>query len=160
MPRAIIVMGVSGAGKTRIGSLLAGQLGWKFEDADNHHPPANVEKMRSGQPLDDTDRQPWLQALHRLLADAESPLVLACSALKKDYRDTIRGDLSDVLFVYLHAPIEAIAERLEQREGHYMPASLLQSQFDTLEEPAEPEALWVDCRLAPADIVDTVIAAL
>lgn len=157
-PRAIVVMGVSGAGKTLIGSLLAERLGWTFADADDYHPPANVEKMRSGRPLDDADREPWLRSLHALLRDAEAPLVLACSALKAAYRDTIRGDLTDVLFVHLHAPYEAIAERLEQREGHYMPASLLESQFNTLELPAD--ALTIDCLLPRGEIVDRVLAAI
>lgn len=153
-PRTIVVMGVSGAGKSHVGRNLADRLGWRFADADDYHPAANVAKMRAGEPLDDTDRQPWLDALNELLKGSGEPLVLACSALKASYRDTIRGDLTDVAFVFLNGSYEAIAGRLESRQGHYMPASLLRSQFEALEPPAD--ALELDCLLPPAELVDRI----
>lgn len=155
-PRTIVVMGVSGSGKSLIGRLLADHLGWIFVDADDHHSAANVEKMRSGHPLTDEDRQSWLATLHELIATTDD-LVLACSALKEDYRATLRGDLTDISFVHLHGDFEQIRARLEKRQGHYMPSALLRSQFDALETPGD--ALVVDCMLEPEQLVRQIVSA-
>lgn len=154
----IILMGVSASGKTTVGKLLADKLGWQFYDADDFHPPANVAKMRSGVPLTDEDRKPWLQALASLieqsLASAHS-IVLACSALKAAYRDQLRAparsDPKAVQVVYLKIPVSVASERSGQRQDHFMPAALVESQFATLEEPAD--AIVVDATLTPEDIV-------
>ncbi|XP_066113103.1 probable gluconokinase isoform X2 [Saccopteryx bilineata] len=159
-PGALLVMGVSGSGKSTVGALLASELGWKFYDADDYHPEENRMKMGKGIPLNDQDRIPWLCNLHDiLLRDVASGqhVVLACSALKKVYRDIlIRGEagapqkrdepgeegaLAEVklLVVYLAGSFEVISGRLRKRKGHFMPPELLQSQFDTLEPPSAPE---------------------
>ncbi|OXB80134.1 UNVERIFIED_CONTAM: hypothetical protein H355_006966 [Colinus virginianus] len=154
----VVVMGVSGSGKTTVGSRLAAKLGWKFYDADDYHSPENKKKMAAGIPLNDEDRIPWLCALHEILKREESSrqdAVLACSALKKIYRHTLVSGASaiennpsekpgenaalKILFVHLDGPPDVIARRLEKRRGHFMPLKLLQSQFDTLERPTAPE---------------------
>lgn len=156
-----ILIGVSGAGKTTVGRAVAARLGWAFVDADNLHPPANVAKMRAGHPLDDTDRAPWLAAVHRCLVArrrAGTPVVLACSALKASYRTTITGDLSAVQFVHLVGDPAVIAERMRQRHGHFMAPSLLGSQLCTLEE--DPKMPAVDVA-APVDaVVEQVVRLL
>jgi gluconokinase len=156
----IVVMGVSGAGKTTVGRALAAHLDAAFLDADDFHPPANVAKMRAGQPLDDADRAPWLARLHDELfardAAGES-VVLACSALKRRYREALGRGL-DVRYVHLAGSRETIAARLAARSGHYMPAALLDSQFAALEAPAD--AITVDIADAPEAIVDRIRAAL
>ena len=135
----IVLMGVSGSGKTTVGKRLATELGWKFIEGDDFHPPANVQKMRSGIPLTDTDRRPWLQALQHRITDAcdrDEKLIVACSALKDEYRDFLEQfDPACVFFVFLTAPEHVIRERLEQRKGHFMPPALLDSQLKTLEPP-------------------------
>jgi gluconokinase len=161
MTRAIILMGVSGSGKTTIGELLSRALGWPFYDADDFHPPANVERMRKGIALTDEERKPWLAALALLIEEslgARQSLVLACSALKAAYREALtpRGANADeVRFVYLRVPAEVAAARISNRRGHFMPASLVPSQFAALEEPAgaaiinatqSPEAIVADIR--------------
>ena len=131
-------MGVSGTGKTTVGRLLAQRLGWPFLDADDYHPPANVEKMRGGTPLTDEDRWPWLDRLNALLREQQAAgrsAVLGCSALKQKYRDRLAADLEDVRWVHLKGSFELIESRLKARRGHYMPAALLRSQFAALEEP-------------------------
>ena len=156
----IIVMGVSGAGKTTVGRALADGIGATFLDADDFHPPANVAKMRAGRPLDDADRAPWLARLHDALADRAArgeSVVMACSALKASYRRELSSGL-DVRVVHLAGNRETIAARLARRSGHYMPAGLLESQFDALEAPAD--AVTVDVDAAPADIVARIRAAL
>lgn len=134
----VIVMGVSGSGKTTVGSTLAAVLGWRFLDADDLHPVANVTKMAAGVPLTDADRWPWLERLHEelkaALARGES-VVVACSALKKAYRRYLEVDVARTRWVFLSAPREVLAERLRDRPGHFMPPSLLGSQLDTLEPP-------------------------
>lgn len=159
-PRFVIVMGVAGSGKTTIGRGLAARLGWPFYDGDDYHPPANIAKMAAGVPLDDTDRADWLAALARViargLARGESG-VLACSALKKVYRDVLRVD-PRVSLVYLRGDYDEIWARLGRREGHYMPASLLRSQFADLEEPAR--ALVVDIDQPPDKLIDTIMERL
>jgi len=162
----IILMGVSGAGKTAVGQALAARLGWHFEDADNWHSPANVEKMRTGVPLTDADRAPWLEALNRSIREwiaAGRNVALACSALKASYREALRAGLQtpgSVQFVFLKATYGAIDRRLRERHGHYMPESLLRSQFDDLEEPSSAEALVVDAALAIPAVVDAIVAGL
>lgn len=143
----VILMGVSGAGKTAVGVQLAGVLGWAFVDADSLHPPENVAKMARGVPLTDRDRAPWLAALRALLSDhgarGES-VVLACSALKDRYREVLGGGQRKVRFVYLKGSRELIHKRLKARAGHYMKAGLLESQFGALERPADALVVSVD----------------
>jgi gluconokinase len=160
-PVAVIVMGVTGSGKTTVGRLLAERMNWSFFDADDFHPPANVEKMRRGQPLDDADRLPWLEKLHALMDDelqAGRSLVLACSALRQRYRDTLVSSASQVLFLYLRISPETARTRLEARGGHYMPAALVPSQFEALEEPEQ--AIVVDGELAPTEAVSVAVQYL
>lgn len=154
MTRALIIMGVAGSGKTTVGRLLARRLGWEFEDADSFHPPANIAKMEQAIPLNDDDREPWLGALRALIQgrlDQNRSLVLACSALKEKYRRKIAGDDERVRFVYLKGTYALIAKRLQSRDGHYMPASLLDSQFADLEEP--DDAIVVHVGEAPDELV-------
>ena len=160
----VILMGVSGSGKTTVGELLAEQLGWNFFDADDFHPKENVEKMRQGIPLNDDDRMPWLKALADLINEENNHkrhLVLACSALKEKYREVLDQDLLPTRLVYLKGDPELIRERLEKRQGHYMDPNLLKSQFDALEIPKEGEgAHYVDISSAPEDIVSAVCEQL
>lgn len=151
-------MGVAGAGKSLIGALFARDAGIPFVDGDDYHPRRNVEKMAAGIPLTDDDRAEWLTILGSKLREAReggSGLVIACSALKRIYRDTLRREAgAPVRFIYLRGPRATIAERLEGRRGHFMPASLLDSQLATLEEPGADEDAWVvDVRETPAAIV-------
>jgi gluconokinase len=149
----VIVMGVTGAGKTTVGSLLAEELGWEFADADSFHSPENVAKMHQGIPLTDADRAPWLKALHnaisRWIADGKG-VVLACSALKKSYRDELRVS-PEVEMVYLKGTQKLIASRLEHRHGHFAGESILASQFMALEEPEN--AIVVDINSSPKEVV-------
>jgi len=153
----VVVMGVSGSGKTTIGKLLAARLRCAFLDGDDYHPPSSVEKMAAGAPLTDEDRWPWLQELNGKLI-AEHKAVLACSALKESYRSVLAGGLSDCRFVHLRGSLELIKSRLKARQHRYMPASLLESQFATLEPPAR--AIEVDIGQTPARCVDGILAAL
>jgi gluconokinase len=142
----VVLMGVCGSGKTKVGRTLGASLGWPFYDADDFHPPANIEKMAAGIPLADDDRWPWLDRIAAALADAgadKGNAVLACSALRQIYRDRL-ARAGNVRFVYLKGDIATIAARLEKRTHEYMPPSLLPSQFATLEEPTD--ALVVDVR--------------
>lgn len=157
----IVVMGVSGSGKTTVGSLLAHDLGWHFYDADDFHSAQNVAKMRAGIPLTDEDREDWLNALASLISDhleRSQPGVLACSALKQRYRDTLRVDPLRVKFVYLKGSEALIADRMHARAGHFMPPGLLASQLAALEEPAD--ALTVEIQRTPEEIVDLIIDRL
>jgi len=152
--RVVILMGVSGAGKTSIGQLLATSLNWTFFDGDDFHPKTNVEKMRRGVALTDEDRDAWLTALERLIRDLTAggrPAVIACSALKQTYRDRLIGNRNDVVLVYLKGSYNLTRQRLLGREDHFMKADLLASQFDTLEEPEG--VLSVDASQAPDAIV-------
>jgi gluconokinase len=155
---AVIVMGVSGSGKTTVGQALAGRLGCAFYDADNFHPPANVAKMSSGMPLSDEDREPWLEVLNGLIAEnleKNASLVLACSALKEKYRQhLVRGHENKTQFVYLEGDFETIYTRMQARQ-HFMKPTMLQSQFDTLEEPAD--AIVVDIRKNHDEIIDDIL---
>ena len=154
-------MGVTGAGKTTVGQQLAEALGWTFVEGDAFHPPANVAKMHRGEPLDDADRAPWLRAIRQrideLVTSAQSA-VIACSALKWAYREMLVRDRPEVTFVYLKASAALIAERLRHRAGHFMPPALLQSQLDTLEEPAD--GITVDAGPPPATIVSAIRSRL
>jgi len=156
--RFIIVMGVSGSGKTSVGKALAEHLKWDFYDADDFHPPENVFKMANGIPLDDSDRAPWLAALHRLISESlrlDRPGVLACSALKERYRQQLLRGNDEVQLVYLKGSYDLIWSRMEPRTGHYMKAHMLHSQFEALEEP--PNALTVDVSLSVEEILQFVI---
>jgi gluconokinase len=156
----IVLMGVTGAGKTTVGNLLAQQLGWTFYDADDFHSPSNKDKMRRGEPLTDADRLPWLETLRDLIRskiDASEDAVLACSALKSAYRDYLLID-QEVRLVYLKGTRSLIRSRLERRRGHYMNPNLLESQFETLEEPIEAVAVEVDG--SPEDIARCIRSRL
>jgi gluconokinase len=152
----IVVMGVTGAGKTTVGNLLAQQLGWQSADADSFHSPANVEKIRQGIPLDDADRAPWLAALRQAIENwvgEHKNVVLACSALKKSYRDELSvGD--EVKFVYLKGSYDLIYQRLRERHGHFASETILASQFADLEEP--DDAFTVDIDQSPEQIVAAI----
>ncbi|KIT15155.1 gluconokinase [Jannaschia aquimarina] len=155
----LVVMGVTSTGKSLTGANLARALNVPFIDGDDLHPQRNVDKMARGEPLDDTDRAPWLARIGAVLA--ERPCVIACSALKRAYRDRLRADAPDLVFVHLHGPREVIAERMAQRDGHFMPLSLLDSQLATLEMPGPDErVIPVDLTLTPLQIVSRVTDAL
>ena len=157
----VIVMGVSGVGKTTVGLLLAKALDAEFAEGDSYHPKANVEKMRCGIPLDDEDRRPWLETLSaeigRWLAE-ERTVVLACSALKEAYRDILAAGRQDVHFVHLEGEEPLLRSRLAQRRGHYMPPGLLSSQLATLESPKN--AITIDVSCTPEAIIEQIRAAL
>ena len=164
VPTAIVVMGVSGSGKTTVAALLAGRLGWTFADADDFHPPANVEKMHAGTPLTDEDRWPWLRAIRAFIDERRAEggrAVVGCSALKRVYRDILVGDAADVRLVYLKGEHDLIARRQAARHGHFMPASLMASQFATLEEPGPDERpVTVSVAHPPPEIVDAIVREL
>jgi gluconokinase len=162
---AVVVMGVSGAGKSTIGRLIAARLRCEFRDADSFHPPANIAKMSSGQPLTDEDRWPWLAAIAAWIAERRAQGetgVVTCSALKRVYRDVVTEKQSaDVRLVYLAGDFDLIAARLRARKGHFMPPELLKSQFATLEEPAADEhAITVSIDATPEEIAGRVVEKL
>lgn len=157
----VVLMGVTGSGKTTVGKALASTMGWVFYDADDFHPPANKAKMHAGVPLTDADRWPWLAAIRRAIEDcllAGRSAVVACSALKATYREALGGGLAGVRFVLLDGPRQLLAERLHARTDHFMNPALLDSQIATLERPAD--ALVVDIALTPAAQVAAIRAAL
>jgi gluconokinase len=152
----VIIMGVVGSGKTTIGQLLAQELGWEFADADDFHPPSNVEKIRQGIPLEDADREPWLDRLRQAIVEWIAQgrnVVLACSALKRSYRRKLEAG-PEVRFVYLKGSAALITERLRSRHGHFADAKILASQLADLEEPEG--ALTVDIAATPPEIVATI----
>lgn len=158
-------MGVSASGKTTVGEALGERLQWAFEDGDAWHSAANIAKMKSGQELTDEDRAPWLQSLNQAMRNWSASgrnVVLACSALKASYREVLRSGmaLESARFVYLKGTFEAFRQRIEARQGHFMPESLLQSQFKTLEEPNASEALIVDAAVPVAEIVEAIVGGL
>ena len=157
-PRFYLIMGVSGCGKSAVGRALAQKLGWDFYDADDFHPAENIEKMTSGIPLTDEDRLPWLDILHAIISKSlqeNRPGVLACSALKYSYRTRLMESNQDVQLVYLKGSFELIRSRMTARTEHYMPPSMLQSQFDILEEPTD--ALVIDIIRPVDEIVNLII---
>lgn len=157
----LILMGTTGCGKTTIGRMLADRLGWPFYDADDFHPQQNVDKMRAGIPLTDADRLPWLDRLHGEIKGWLSRgrgTVLACSALKQHYRERLGVDQAAVVTVYLKGSYALIRKRIGERRHRYMPAGLLKSQFEALEEPQD--GLCVDITLTPEIVVQTIIESL
>jgi gluconokinase len=163
-PCALIVMGVSGAGKSTIGEKLAERLGWSYEDGDRFHPASNVAKMSAGQPLTDEDRWPWLRAIAdeiERICEAGEHVVIASSALKRAYRDILVHGRSDVRIIYLNGPQELIASRLALRKNHFMPPGLLESQFRTLEPPdASENPVTVSIDGSVETIVDDILPQL
>jgi carbohydrate kinase (thermoresistant glucokinase family) len=167
-PAAIIVMGVSGSGKSTIGALLAERLGWPFADADGFHPAANVAKMAAGQPLTDEDRWPWLDRIASYLKQDNSDSghqaggIVACSALKRIYRDRIRRNAGPVVFLFLDGSSELIRQRMQARVGHYMQAGLLDSQLQTLEKPTpeETDVITLQIDQAVPDILQQALQSL
>ena len=153
-----IIMGVSGSGKSTIGKLLSDRTGWIFYDADDFHPPANIDKMSQGISLTDSDRASWLEELKTLIETtlaARQPGILACSALKSNYRQILTGDRQNVMLVYLRGDYDCIQTRVKNRQGHFMDANMLRGQFDTLEEPNT--AFIVDVALSPEAIVEQIL---
>ncbi|HEY7047043.1 MAG TPA: gluconokinase [Jatrophihabitantaceae bacterium] len=161
-PVVLVVMGVSGSGKSRVAGLLAGRLGWDLAEGDELHPPENIAKMASGHPLTDADRWPWLAKVAAWIkqrTDVGQSGVITCSALKRSYRDLLRGE--HVVFVYLAGDRDVIATRLGLRHGHFMPSTLLDSQFATLEPPGPDErSVTVDISASVADEADEIVARL
>lgn len=163
-PCALIVMGVSGSGKSTVAKALGDRLGWRFEDGDSFHPPSNVAKMAAGHPLTDEDRWPWLNAIADeigRICKGAGHVIIACSALKHAYRDVLLRGRSDVRFIFLKGPQELIAGRLAHRKGHFMPPELLTSQFRTLEPPdAGEHVITVSIEGSVEAIVDDVLRQL
>lgn len=157
--KAFVVMGVSGSGKTTVGQALAARLGCPFYDGDDFHPPENIAKMASGTPLNDTDRAPWLARLQNLLHEhvmRGETAVLACSALKRRYREQLQANNQGVIFVYLQGDFDLIWARMQTRPHHYMKPAMLQSQFEALEPPAPDEAIIVHVGEEVAQIVANI----
>jgi carbohydrate kinase (thermoresistant glucokinase family) len=154
----LVVMGVSGSGKTTVGAMLAGRLGWTYAEADDFHPPANVEKMHNGVPLDDEDRKPWLEAIAEWMKDQDGPAVVTSSALKRKYRDILRVGRPDLRLVYLDGSREMIGARMAARHGHFFPKQLLDTQFADLEPPdPEENPLIVSIDAPPERVVQEII---
>jgi gluconokinase len=157
-------MGVSGSGKSSVGESLAKRLGWPYEDADQFHPPSNLAKMSAGHPLTDEDRWPWLQAIAAEIdrvCDAAGHVVIGCSALRRVYRDILVHGRTDTRLIYLDGTQSLIADRLSRRTGHFMPAGLLTSQFNTLEPPtADERPVTVSIDAPVAHIVDDILRQL
>jgi gluconokinase len=160
----IVVMGVAGSGKTTVGALLAGRLGWPYAEADNFHPQSNVDKMAAGHPLTDEDRKPWLEAIGHWIDErgaADQPGVVSCSGLKQSYRDRLREGRPEVRMVFLHGSRELIMRRMVTRHGHFMKPDMLDSQFADLQEPGPGEdVLVVSVDRTPEEIVDQILAGL
>jgi gluconokinase len=163
-PTTVVVMGVSGSGKSTVAAGLVKRLGWEFAEGDEFHPKANVEKMRSGQPLDDDDRWPWLRTLAAWIGEHEqagSSVVVTCSALKRSYRDLLRVGHPSVWFAHVTVDRDLLRDRVEHRTGHYMPSSLLDSQLATLEPLADDEpGASISGAGGPDEVVDSLLATL
>ena len=158
-PRHIVVMGVSGSGKSTVGDLLGARIGLPYHDGDDLHPQSNIDKMAAGEPLTDDDRWPWLKLIGEWLMDHPDGGIIGCSALKRSYRDAIREASPDAVFVHVHGSVELLQERMEARPGHFMPASLLDSQLDTLEHlEADERGRIFDISGTPDEIVAATIA--
>ncbi|MEL6493770.1 MAG: gluconokinase [Cyanobacteria bacterium J06623_7] len=156
-----VIMGVSGTGKSTVGRLLSDRTGWSFYDADDFHPQTNVDKMQRGIALTDEDRLPWLEKLHQLIAsylEQQRHGIMACSALKSQYRQILGEEQREIIFIYLRGDYDCIQNRLQERQGHFMGAELLQSQFDTLEEPQD--AIAIDVALPPEQIVAEILSQI
>jgi gluconokinase len=156
-----VVMGITGSGKSTVGAMLARELGVDFVEGDDYHPEENVARMAAGIPLTDDDRASWLRALAariRQAHNADTGLVVTCSALKRSYRDILRAAAPELRFIFLNSPRAVISERLRERRGHFMPASLLDSQLATLEEPALDEHAWAYGGESAQEIVDDIVA--
>jgi gluconokinase len=163
-PPVVLVTGVSGSGKTTVGAMLAGRLGWQYAEADDFHPRANVEKMAAGHPLDDADRKPWLEAIGRWIDErraAHQPGVVTSSGLKRAYRDMLRAHRPEVRTVFLEGSPDLITSRLVARHGHFFAPTMLDSQFADLEPPAPDEdVLAVSVAGTPAEVVDQILTGL
>ncbi len=160
-PRILLVTGVAGSGKSTTGRRAAEALGWPYFEADDFHPAANREKMAAGTPLDDADRAPWLAAIRAKMDEvraAGGSAVFTCSALKQRYREVLTGGAGDVVLVFLDADRATIRERVARRQGHFLKADLVDSQFEALEPPAD--AVTIDVRLAPDEVLRQVLAAV
>ena len=164
LARRAIVMGVAGSGKTSVGEALAARLGLPFEDADTFHPPQNVKKMSEGTPLTDEDREPWLEAIGRWLVEHPDGAIVTCSALKRAYRDTLRRFVPDVPFLHPYGKASIVLERMSERSAttdHFMPVTLLESQYSTLEQLGDDEAgATLDLQRSVDELVDDCIAYL
>jgi gluconokinase len=162
MKPLLVIMGVTGAGKSTVGTLIAERLGLSFRDADDFHPPANIAKMSAGTPLTDADRWPWLDAIGaHLAAHRGTGCVVTCSALKRAYRDRLREAAPDLRFIHLHGDVALVAARQAARQDHFMPSSLVASQFATLEPPApEERVIALNVAAPPAALAEAAIAAL
>ncbi len=159
--RVIYIMGVAGSGKSTIGRLLSAKTNYAFYDADNFHPQKNIDRMKAGQPLTDKDRWPWLDNIHAFVTQKinSNNIIVACSALKQVYRDYLsKGIEQHCRWVFLKGSYETILQRMQKRTGHYMPATLLQSQFDALEIPAN--SIEADITMAPGTITDFIISKI
>lgn len=157
----VVLIGPMGCGKTTIGSLLAEKLQWSFKDGDDYHPPSNISKMREGIPLNDADRMPWLDLLHEMIMSTvghDHHLVLACSALKKIYRDRLGINQNNIISVYLKGSFDLIRKRVQARSHRYMPQELLRSQLDTLEAPTSGIIVSIDAK--PEEIANEIISRL
>jgi gluconokinase len=161
MPERIVIMGVAGCGKTSVGEALGHAIGAPFIDGDALHPQSNIDKMAAGSPLKDEDRWPWLDEVGDALANAKTTLIIGCSALRRAYRDRIRDKAGPVIFIHLSGSRELILQRMASREGHFMPVSLLDSQFATLEPPqADERFLTVDIDQPLEEITAGIVARL
>lgn len=155
-------MGVAGSGKSTIGNLLSERLGWEFIEGDDFHPAENVEKMSAGLPLNDQDRLPWLKQLNAHLRETQAsgnPVIISCSALKRDYREALQSGIDDLIFIYLQGDFQTIIRRLQKRKKHFMKPEMLRSQFEILEPPGVEEALIVSIEQSIEKNLERIVRA-